>query len=196
MALIAGLAIGGAATAGAASLITGRQIKDGSIAARDLTPGLNARLARAGRPGATGAQGPAGPLTTTLPAGQTLRGGFNLDSSAGAGGIYLGGAISFALTLTAAPTVVVRPQDAPPTAQCPGSVSMPQAAPGVLCIHLQSSSNVVGNPAVAGTGNVLNVQPYPNTLAGGATPFGAELYIQSLVAGRFYVDGTWAVTGT
>ena len=193
MALIAGLAIGGAATAGAASLITGRQIKDGSIAARDLTAGLNARIARAGTPGPAGAQGPAGPLTTTLPAGQTLRGAFNLDTSVGAGAVIFGGAITFGLTLRAAPTPVIRPAGAAPTAQCPGTLRDPQAAPGVLCIYLQSESNLAVLP---GFTSGLSVQSYPNVLNENASSaFGAELFIRSLVAGRMFVDGTWAVTG-
>src|SRR3954447_697320 len=77
---VVGLILGGilasAGTAGAARLISGKQISDGSIAARDLSKGLRKRIAAAGAPGrpgrdgdsgaagstgTTGRQGPAGP---------------------------------------------------------------------------------------------------------------------------------------
>jgi hypothetical protein len=55
-----------AAGAGAAStkLLTGRDIRDGTIAAKDLSPALRAQIQRTGRPGLRGApgeRGPAGP---------------------------------------------------------------------------------------------------------------------------------------
>ena len=52
-------AIGATASAGAATLITGKQIKDGSIGVKDLSKKLRARL---GKPGPAGPQGPQGPL--------------------------------------------------------------------------------------------------------------------------------------
>lgn len=61
LSFVAGAIIASAATAGAASLITGRQIKDGSIAARDLTKAARTQFAKPGRAGATGREGPAGP---------------------------------------------------------------------------------------------------------------------------------------
>jgi Collagen triple helix repeat (20 copies) len=54
------LALGGGG-AYAATQITGRQIKDGSIAARDLDKNVRAQLAKAGSPGPRGAQGVTGP---------------------------------------------------------------------------------------------------------------------------------------
>ena len=50
-------AIGAAASAGAATLITGKQIRDGSIGVRDLSKKVRARL---GKPGPIGPQGPQG----------------------------------------------------------------------------------------------------------------------------------------
>lgn len=55
--VVIAMIIASAATAGAASLITGKQIKDGSIGARDLTKAVRQQLACAGVPGP---QGPAG----------------------------------------------------------------------------------------------------------------------------------------
>lgn len=50
----------GATTATAARLITGKQIKNGSITAKDLSTGLRAQLAEGGAPGLQGPQGPKG----------------------------------------------------------------------------------------------------------------------------------------
>ena len=46
LAFIIGIALGGAGTATAARLITGKDIKNGSITAKDLSKGLRARLER------------------------------------------------------------------------------------------------------------------------------------------------------
>ena len=58
------LAVGTAGTAGAAALITGKQIKNGTIQAKDLSAKARAKLAGAtgpqGQPGAQGAQGAQG----------------------------------------------------------------------------------------------------------------------------------------
>jgi len=47
---ILGLLIATAGTATAAKLITGKQIKDGSIGAKDLSKALRSQIARAGTP--------------------------------------------------------------------------------------------------------------------------------------------------
>lgn len=74
LAFVLGLVIATAATAGAASLITGKQIKNGTITKADLSKALRAQLAKAGRQGPTGTpglQGPAGPQGAPGPAGPT-----------------------------------------------------------------------------------------------------------------------------
>lgn len=63
LAFALGLLIATAGTATAGRLITGKQIRDGSVTSRDLSKGLRAQLARraaAGVPGVPGAQGPKG----------------------------------------------------------------------------------------------------------------------------------------
>jgi hypothetical protein len=204
VAFAAGLAIAGAATAGAKGLlVSGKQIKNGTVAAQDLTPGLR-RLIRApgprgpqGRQGPQGAQGPQGPqgqagfASTTLPAGQTLRGVFNMDATGAAAGASQGEGISFALSLRAAPALVIRPTDAPPTQECPGSVANPQAAAGVLCVYINGASNLETTPNFPAGVRVLD---FPDQDPG-ASVFGAEMYVFSQAAGRFFADGTWAVTG-
>lgn len=64
---VVGALIAGGATAGAAGLITGKQIRDGSISAKDLSKAVRAQLKRTGAqgpkgdPGAKGDTGPQGP---------------------------------------------------------------------------------------------------------------------------------------
>lgn len=54
------IVVGGVGTAAADKLITGSQIKDGTISAKDLNAAVNNALAKAGTPGKTGATGPRG----------------------------------------------------------------------------------------------------------------------------------------
>src|SRR4051794_7854259 len=68
LAFALGLLVATAGTATAARLITGKQIKDGSIAKQDLSSAIRTQLAMAGRPGAKGDPGPAGAVG---PAGRT-----------------------------------------------------------------------------------------------------------------------------
>lgn len=75
LAFLLGLVIATAGTATAAKLITGRQIKDGSVASRDLSKGVRAQIAKAGKAGPAGARGPKGdPGLSTGPAGGDLTG--------------------------------------------------------------------------------------------------------------------------
>lgn len=61
LAFLAGLLIATGGTAMASRLITGRDIKNGSITAADLSTALRGQLARTGAAGAAGPVGPAGP---------------------------------------------------------------------------------------------------------------------------------------
>jgi hypothetical protein len=58
-----------AATAGAASLITGKQIKNGTISAKDLSKAVRKQLAKAGKSGPVGPQGPRGDIGAVGPVG-------------------------------------------------------------------------------------------------------------------------------
>ncbi len=60
LAFTLGLVIAVAGTATAAKLITGKQIKDGSISAKDLSKVLRAQIAKPGSPGPAGTQGTQG----------------------------------------------------------------------------------------------------------------------------------------
>jgi hypothetical protein len=138
-----------------------------------------------GSQGVKGDQGPAGPLTTTLPSGQTLRGWFNFDTVAGVANQIVGGSFSFSLNLASAPTVQIVPVGGPTTTQCAGSLASPTAAPGYLCVYESSQSNVSIFAICASA--ACGVTPT-------ADPFGAETFVHATNSGRFYVDGTWAVT--
>ena len=66
-----GMLIATAATAGAASLITGKQIKNGTITKKDLAKALQRQLAKTGAKGPPGLQGPKGDAGPTGPEGPT-----------------------------------------------------------------------------------------------------------------------------
>jgi hypothetical protein len=66
LAFVLGLAIATAGSATAARLITGKQVKDGSITAKDLSKSLRRQIARTGT---TGPAGPAGAAGAAGPAG-------------------------------------------------------------------------------------------------------------------------------
>lgn len=155
-----------------------------------------------GATGATGARGPAGPpLPDTLPSGTTLRGSYSFSgyySGSNPYSVYdtgpADGQISFQIPLAAAPTVVLVKRKQPPaeaegdpTAQCPGSVLNPQAAPGFLCVY---------ESRIANNNGLESFSPYdgaPDT----ATRFGVGLNIDG-PAGPGSIHrtskGTWAVT--
>jgi hypothetical protein len=60
LAFMLGLAVATAGTATAARLITGKQIKNGSIARKDLSRAVRAELSASAKPGPQGIQGPQG----------------------------------------------------------------------------------------------------------------------------------------
>jgi hypothetical protein len=60
LAFVLGAGLAGAGSATAARLITGKDIKNGSITAKDLSKGVNAQLQRTGEPGPKGDPGPQG----------------------------------------------------------------------------------------------------------------------------------------
>ncbi|HET7047473.1 MAG TPA: hypothetical protein VFI54_04310 [Solirubrobacteraceae bacterium] len=148
--------------------------------------GPQGKQGKQGVQGKQGAQGPAGPLTTTLPHGQTLRGWFNFDTVATGANQIEGGSISFAFQTASAPTVQIIPVGGPKTAACGGSVAHPSAAAGFMCVYESTQSNVASVDICSSAGCAATP---------GADPFGAEVSVHSAGAGRFSLDGTWAVTG-
>ena len=70
LAFALGLVVACAGTATAGALITGKQIKDGSIGERELAPAVRAKLNTPGPAGAKGDRGDVGPRGPAGPAGE------------------------------------------------------------------------------------------------------------------------------
>ena len=149
-------------------------------------PGAKGATGPEGPPGEDGATGPAGPTETTLPPEETLTGGwaFAVEESQG---INLPVAISFPLRVIPAPSEVesvnVIKEGDPPTAECPGSVSDPKAAPGEFCLYA-----IVLEGATIGLG--LANDPSFSADRTSALVFPFAIQTEELARGR----GTWAVT--
>jgi hypothetical protein len=134
----------------------------------------------AGPPGAQGPAGPAGPpgpFPDALPAGETIRGAFNMGGTAAAAAALANTSISFAFALAAAPAIHFVRQGTAAPAQCPGNATFPQAANGNLCVYEAERANSAG-----GLVNEVNRS-------------GATIFLNSTAAGIFFSFGTWAVTG-
>ncbi|MGB2874800.1 MAG: hypothetical protein WBB76_04910 [Gaiellaceae bacterium] len=140
-----------------------------------------------GDPGAKGDKGDTGapgPFPDPLVSGKTLRGTFNIDTVAGGADEIEGESISFVFTLPSAPTAHVIGVGGSSTPECPGTEAAPAAAPGHLCLYELTITNN-HNPGTDG-----------GFFATPVTKYGTELFFHSAGAGRFYVDGTWAVTAS
>jgi hypothetical protein len=205
MVTVLALIVLGGGTAYAAS-----QLGKGSVGTRQLrkeavTPAKLSKASKAaltgpaGPRGATGATGPTGPggtqglrgekgekgdkgdpgssalLSTELKRDVTLRGRINVDQQATVKEQIAGASISFGFSLAATPTVEKLGET--PSSNCPGNFGEPRAAPGYLCFYRRTESNV----------GFIGVD---------ASPFGADLTVRSTLAGRFFYEASWAVTGS
>lgn len=151
------------ATGGAVAgrLITGKQIKDGSIAKRDLAPsarGLQGPQGEAGPQGAPGqagqdgAQGDPGPrgfsAWEAIPSGVTVTGEVFYDSSTtGSNGtdttsVSLPGVAPVALSLTEVNFKAGTPNAADSDAACTGTAAAPTAPPGKVCLYSNGTSGL------------------------------------------------------
>jgi hypothetical protein len=160
--------------------------------------GKKGRAGVAGSAGAIGAIGPAGPQGLTgkegstgkegpfpkgdAPSGITIRGDYGVFGATGGINGYTG--ISFGYTLSAGPTINYIPAGEPVPAACAGgSVEMPQAQPGNLCIFEAFHSGFTPeafDPATDSTTTAGRTGAIVYNEPDGATPSDAE--------------GTWAVT--
>jgi hypothetical protein len=97
-----------------------------------------------------------GPLLSTLKSGQTLRGTFDLGSSATAAGDLTRGAVSYQFPLLKEPAVSVL-QKGETSANCTGlgtgAGQTPQATPGNLCVYVTESVNLDGVAPLAAENN-------------------------------------------
>jgi hypothetical protein len=202
------VAMGGTAIAAGQALITGKQIKNSSITGADvknksLTPkdfrgsvrGPRGPAGPRGATGATGAkgdkgekgdkgdQGDPGPFPGDLPAGKTIRGHYSIYDRATGAGEYQYADISFGFRLAAPPAIhyIKNGSAAPP--ECPGTVAVPEAAAGHLCVYESSTITNSGTDRNAWT-----------PISSQTGRFGASVYTNSAAAGLYYTFGTWAVT--
>jgi hypothetical protein len=185
----------------AASLITSKQIKDGTIQTKDISKkaqkSLRGKTGAKGATGATGAAGPAGaagpkgdkgdvgpagPFPDTLPSGKTLRGDYATAGQVPSGGGFATDSISFDYPLATAPTVHFIAVGVTPPAECPGTAAAPAAQSGHLCVYEAATS-------------ATTTAIFKATTASGADTTGAVVRSLGTGTAPFYSLGTWAVTG-
>ncbi len=136
LAFVLGAACASAATATAAALITGAQIKDGTITNRDLGPTLRAKIAE----GLVPFQPHRGRMVSGVVA---VRGAPTADG-------YVETGVSFPAPVTSALKTQVIPVGSRGTLQCQGSADEPSAGRGYMCLYLT---------ARFGTGSVAVLHP-------------------------------------
>jgi hypothetical protein len=112
----------------------------------------------------------------------TLRGSFGIVTNAQAANNADTSMISFGLQLASPPTAQYIANAGAATADCFGTVSAPEAAPGHLCVYESIRSNV-------GFAGVFNSVGSP-----GSDRTGAIVVGRSVAAGEYYVTGKWALT--
>jgi len=138
-----------------------------------------------GDKGDRGDVGPGGPLLTTLPPGKTLTGVFGGGAESPTT-TAAESAISFAFPLASSPTKhVIAPGDPLPVG-CTGTVMLPAANPGHLCIFVGYGLNTDTYDAYS---------PYDGvSSSAGDFRRGAVVYANPAASGFYEFSGTWAVT--
>jgi hypothetical protein len=196
-----------ATSATAAFVVTSKNIKNGTIQTVDLSakakqalkgnrgprgiqgamglPGMNGPKGDKGDKGATG-----DPWTLggSLPSAKTLRGVYALYAVAPSPvtpADFEEDAISFGFTLAAKPVAHYVFSGDPATAECPGSASSPQAAPGNLCVYESIAADNAGPTGV--------FNPVDNAANQSATR-GFGVHVEPEGPGPYWVQGSWAVT--
>jgi len=174
------VAIGGTATA--ATMITGWDIKNGTVTGLDVKESSLSKVPNADKLDGLDASKlvPGG----VVPKGVTIRGTYGISYPATGAQDEGVDSLSFGASLTFAPDATVIASGEAPTAQCPGSWSNPMAAPGQLCVYERLTGNAGERIVMGATANQT----------GRADRFGAVVSIRSLQAGTTWSVGTWAVT--
>jgi hypothetical protein len=199
MSTIAVFLLLGGGTALAASAILPKnsvgagQLKKGAVTPAKLAPAAKKTLTgpkgATGATGPTGAQGPQGPrgeqgesgtFLSSLPSGKTLTGVYGISGHVEtAGDTAAEDAISFQVPLSTPPVEYIVSSGSP-TAECPGTVDEPEAAPGYLCLYEEHVYGADGELEAEATGS-------------GKSGF-AVFLAGPTVAGGYNYYGTWAVT--
>ncbi len=119
----------------------------------------------------------------TLPGGSTLRGAFAIGGDAAG---YLLQGVDFGYTLAAAPAAHYVQLGAAAPAECPGSASSPEAAPGHLCVYESLRTGISDGGVIL----------YQANGSGGASPFGFIVAVSpgAGTAANPIAYGGWAVT--
>jgi hypothetical protein len=156
--------------------------------------------------GQQGNPGPAGPAAAppggTLPQGVTLRGVFrpsDTHPSTGAIKTPLQGVSFGGYRLSARPDANIIPIGGSATADCPGSLTAPEAASGQLCVYLSDNSVdlvVVGDPLtlVNSVNYTVASQTHGTAGDGKASTMGFSVGGTGGVSNVASVSGSWAVT--
>lgn len=123
------------------------------------------------------------PLLGTLKSGQTLRGVFDVGSTAAAADDTTRSAASFQFPLLNAPAVTILTKGGETTANCGGlgggANQTPQATAGNLCIYVTEGLNLADTDGLTAENN---------------TRLGFGLLAKAKEAGPYYAYGQWAVT--
>lgn len=166
----------------------GKRGKRGLRGLRGLTgpPGAPGQQGAQGIQGIQGIQGPAGPFPDPLTAGKTIRGNWSVWEHGVTAGFYTVAGIDFAFRLPAPPTPHYINAGAPATAECPGSVIDPQAAPGHLCVYESGQSNAAQrrtcDPELSGC------------VFASSNREGIAVAISATANGTVWAIGSWAAT--
>ena len=112
---------------------------------------------------------------------QLIRGGYMTGGTAAAAGAFLQDAISYGVTLSAAPTVHFIAMGGPLPVGCSGTAAAPDALPGHLCVFEAANLN-------HGAVTIFQVNG-----SGGSSTMGAILIGSSSAAGQSFSAGSWAV---
>jgi hypothetical protein len=187
--------------------ITGIDVKNKSLTARDIRGQLRGPRGLRGLTGATGAtgakgdkgdkgdtgvQGPAGPFPDgDIPAGKTLRGNWMANGIATSAGQPAYDPVEFVFRFASAPTAYILAPGAAATTECPGTLAAPEASPGSLCLYTFSSINVANRYTCNPLNNTCGFSPsiYTNR-------YGTVIRVDATAAGLFYSWGTWAATSS
>lgn len=190
LAVVAGMLIASAATAGAAHLITGKQIRDGSVGVKDLSPAVQRALAQTaapgppGAPGATGQRGETGAAgrsaLTPLQSGETIVGGYDLGSSNSAAVAWVASPIPFPGPPKG---IVITEKQSGAQTHCPGDIAGPRADPGYVCVYEAYTDASLGSSHLF----AATYEPAVGRTRGFALYFGGG-------AGLAVSRGVWAYT--
>ncbi len=165
------------------SAVNSSKIKNGSLDVTDFKPSQLSQLkgptGPTGPRGASGPQGDPGPLLQTLPSRKTETGSYGFAGTRQENGNpYTPGIqVSYPIPVSFTPNVEIVESGEPPTANCPGSVEKPAAAPGYLCLY--GGREDVG----------LSLENVPD-----AGHRGFLLFFEAEPGENYEDFGTWAVT--